>query len=398
MPETFADLRIDAAYIAPMNVRETLFKQHSLVVRDGRILDILPTAHAKTTYRAAATVERGAHLLMPGMINAHAQAELSLIRANASGAEQSVSSKLAQDGTLRALPAMLESGITCFADRCQFPDAVARAARNLGMRAMIGMPIAAETSPWASSAAEYFSRALELRDEFRGHPLISTCFAPRDVNSLSSSLFERLATLADELDAGIAMQVLLSRQEIERCHAEHGVAPLQRLAQLRLLTPAFNALHMTQATATDLDLAQRTGLSVTLCPQMNLKVVGSLPPVQAMAGAQLRMNIGTASGVGLNYDVWTDMRVAALAGQMDAWDALALVTRQAAAGLGWDAEIGTLEPGKWADVCCMEIGTATDEPQELLNPLVFWGGRESVTDVWVAGRQLLSERALLQAA
>src|SRR5580692_3314292 len=143
MPAVLADLCIDARWIVPMSMPHRVLENHTLVVRDGRILDLLPSAAATIRYSATAKVQRSAHLLMPGMVNAATHAATSLFRgAGARGAAQFV-----HDGILVAIAEMLGSGITCFADRCYFPDQCARTAAEQGMRAVIGMPVAETASP-----------------------------------------------------------------------------------------------------------------------------------------------------------------------------------------------------------------------------------------------------------
>jgi 5-methylthioadenosine/S-adenosylhomocysteine deaminase len=366
-----------------MTARDLVLEHHSLLVRDGRILEVLPTRRAAERYAASVTLSRASHLVMPGMVNVDAR-----------GAQNS-------EGVLRAIAQMLKSGITSFTDRHSPPDAAARAALDQGMRVLVGMPVAEFATPWAQNAAEYLSRALAMRDEYRGHPLVSTAFAPQSANHLKDATFTRLATLADELDAGITLDVNTCAAEILECAASHGVRPLERLWHLGLLTPALNAVHMAVANAADVELAQRTGISVSLCPQMNLFAGWGLPPAAALLAARLRLGLGSANAGPLGHDVWGEMKLLALmlhgadlgATPCSAWDAVAAATCGGAAILGLDAEVGTLESGKWADLCCVDldgIGVA----HEPVQTVVYAGGPDSVTDVWVAGRQLLSQREL----
>ncbi len=175
----------------------------------------------------------------------------------------------ARDGTLAAIAEMLRSGITCFCGSLLIIPRRRRARPvEQGMRAMVGMPVAEQQRPGRKTAAQSLTRSLQLRDEYRGHPLISTAFAPlHDANGLSDAAFSHLATLADELDAGIMIELHQSDGEIRACIATFGVRPIERLWNLGLLTPALNAVHMTHATAADIDLAQRTGIAISLCPQ-----------------------------------------------------------------------------------------------------------------------------------
>jgi 5-methylthioadenosine/S-adenosylhomocysteine deaminase len=392
MPIAAADLRIETRWIAPMSTRNVVLEDHSLLVRDGRILDILPSAVAAERYSATAVLTRNSHLLMPGMINAQSDAATLLARgANGEAAQVArlATADFARDGTLAAIAAMLKSGITCFCDRYYFPEETARTANEQGMRAMIGMPVTDGASPWAKNGAQSLTRALELRDRHKGDPLISTAFAPLAANSLSDATFARLATLADELDAGIMVDLHQSSREIDECVAAHGMRPLERLWNLGLLTPALNAAHMVQLEPKDLNLMQRTGISVTVCPEGDMKRGNGLPPIAAFCTAGVRLGIGSAGAAALGHDIWGNMKIVALLS--NAGDALRAATLGGAAVLGLESELGSLETGKWADLCCVDLsGAATQPIGDPLAQLVFGGGRDIVSDVWVAGRQLLS--------
>jgi 5-methylthioadenosine/S-adenosylhomocysteine deaminase len=390
MPIAPADLRIEVRWIAPMSARNAVLEDHSLLVRDGRILDILPSAVAAERYSATAVLTRNSHLLMPGMINAQSAAAALLSRgANGGAARLEATADFARDGTLAAIAEMLRSGITCFCDRDYFPEETARTANEQGMRAMVGMPVTDGVTPWAKDAAQSLTRALELRDRHKGDPLISTAFAPLAANSLSDATFSRLATLADELDAGIMIDLHQSTREIDACIAAHGMRPLERLWNLGLLTPALNAAHMVHLDSADMNLMQRTGISVTVCPQGDLKPGARLAPIAAFSAAGVRLGIGSAGAAALGHDIWGNMKIVALL--VDAWHALRAATHGGAAVLGLENEVGSLEAGKWADLCCVDLsGPGTQPISDPLSQLVFGGARDIVSDVWVAGRQLLS--------
>jgi 5-methylthioadenosine/S-adenosylhomocysteine deaminase len=342
------------------------------------------------------------------MINTHTHAAMSLFRGLESPAapleQRFLGPEFVRDGVLAAIAEMLSSGITCFGDRYYYPDQCARAAAEQGVRASIGLPVAETASPWAKSPSEYLTEGLRVRDDYAGHPLISSVFAPHAPARLSNATFARVATLADELDAGIAIDLHESADEIARSLAVHGMRPIERLWQLGLLTPALNAVHMTHATEADIDLARRSGLGVSLCSEASLKSEHQLPPLASFITSGIRLGVGT--GGACRQDVWAEMRLLALmtsrlqaAGGFDytAWDALAAATRGGAAVLGLDADVGTLESGKWADLCCVDLGGPATQP--LIDPvtqLVFCGGPDIVSDVWVAGRQLLSAGELIR--
>lgn len=379
-----------------MTARNTVLEDHSLLVRDGRILDILPHALAIERYCAAAVLQRNSHLLMPGMINVQSAAATLLFRGangNLAAVERMVSPEFARDGTLACIAEMLKSGITCFCDRYYFPEETVRAANEQGVRAMVGMPVTDSPTPWAKDAAQSMTRALRLRDMYKADPLISTAFAPLAANGLSDATFARLVTMADELDAGIMVDLHQSVREIEESVAAHGMRPIERLWNLGLLTPALNAAHVVHLSAADMSLLQRTGISVTVCPQGDMKLGNGLAPMASLCAAGVRLGLGSAGAALLSHDIWGDMKIAALV--TDAWDALNAATRGGAAVLGLEADIGSLETGKWADLCCVDLaGPGTQPVSDPVSQMVFGGGRDIVSDVWVAGRQLLSGREL----
>jgi 5-methylthioadenosine/S-adenosylhomocysteine deaminase len=401
MPAVNADLLISCRFILPMTSRDVLLEHHSLVVRDGRILDVLPSPLAAERYAATVHVERPVHLLLPGLVNARAQLLPRL--APAARADRS------NDCALLGIAALLRGGTTCFAALGFFPADCARLATAQGMRALIGIPLAEFASAWAKQPGEYLTRALDFRDEFAGHPTLATAFAPHDVVAISDAMFGRIATLANELDAGVLVSLHASAAEVLECVQRHGERPLARLHALGLLTPALTAADMVHVDAADMALAQRSGIGITLCPESNFRAGSGPPPVAKWAGSGLRLSLGSgALPSDAAADLWSSLKLLALlappqgelgnAGNepgLDAWDVLAAATRGGAAALGLDAEIGTLETGKWADLCCVDLhGPAMVQARApAASGLVFAGGPDLVTDVWVAGRHLLNDGA-----
>lgn len=364
-----------------------VLENHALIVLDGRIVAVLPRAEAAARYAPVMVVHRPTHVLMPGLIDT----AVSLTPAAPRPAAETC------DAALLGIAALLRSGITCCAARGEQPQVVAATAADQGLRAVIGLPIG---DGQADTAHSGLTRALALRDEYQGHPLISTAFAPRSVNAMSDASFARIATYAAELDARIMLDLHASAAEISESQASCGLRPIERLDQLGLLSPALQAVHLCHADAADLALAERSGIAVSLSPLADLGCEGRLPPVAALAASKLRLGLGSGGARHAPQELWTGMKlIAALlhsgTAAADAHATLEMATRAAAAVLGLEGEVGCLEPGKWADLCCADLSVpGAAAGLDPATQLVFGGGRDMVSDVWVAGRQLLSESAL----
>jgi 5-methylthioadenosine/S-adenosylhomocysteine deaminase len=372
-----------------------LIEEHTLVLRDGRILDLLPAADAAERYAPQISLERPRHLLMPGLVNAHT-------RLGTLGGTRPAASFSAEIAAL-GIANMLKAGITTFCEVGYFPSDAARAAVTQGLRAVVGLPVADEPSPWAQNPAEYLTRALRLRDEYKGHPSISTAFAPLRSEALDDAVLARTSTLAAELDAGIMMSLNRSQREIDACVARHGVRPIARLESLGLLTPALVAAHAVRLEDAEIDLLRRAGVGIVLCLASDLALGNGLAPLEALAdsrAAGVRVSLGSDGAfLGPAQDLWSEIKLLALHGRIASTrpvlreiEVLEAATRGGATVLGLNAEIGTLETGKWADLCCLDLGAPAMQPAlEPLPQVLLAGGRDLVSDVWVAGRQLLSD-------
>lgn len=415
---TAVDTLIHSRWIAPVEPAATLLEHHSLAIHEGRILDILPTGQALTTYTASVEHSLDRHLLIPGLINAHTHAAMSLLRGLADdlplndwlndhiwpAESRWVNEEFVHDGTQLAMAEMLRCGTTCFNDMYYFPDITARVAASCGMRASVGLIVLDFPTVWAHDADEYISRGLAVHDQYRGDPLIKTLFAPHAPYTVSDKPLEHIRVLADELDIGIHMHVHETVDEVDKAIELTGKRPLQRLHDLGLLSPAMLAVHMTQLSAEEIGLYAASGGHVVHCPESNLKLASGFCPAQALHAAGINIALGTDGAASNNdLDMLGEMRTAALLGKAVSDDASALpahtilemATLNGARALGIDADAGSLLRGKWADITAVCLDTIESQP--VYNPvsqLVYACGREQVTDVWVAGRQLLKDRRL----
>jgi len=409
---------IHARWIAPVEPAGKVYEHYSIAVQEGRILDILPRDDAHAKYRAVATHELERHLLIPGLVNAHTHAAMSLLRGLADdlplndwlnnhiwpAESRWVSEEFVHDGAQLAIAEMLRSGTTCFNDMYFYPDITARVATAAGIRACVGLIIIDFPTVWAQDANEYISKGLAVHDRYRGDPLVHTLFAPHAPYTVSDESLEHIRVLADELPTGIHMHVHETADEIDRAVELTGKRPLQRLQELGLLSPAFLAVHMTQLSDEEIDMFAATGAQLVHCPESNMKLASGFCQTDRLAAAGINIALGTDGAASNNdLDMISEMRTAALLGKAVSGDASALpahtilrmATLNGAMALGLETETGSLLPGKWADMTAVCLDTVETLPlYDPVSQLVYAGGREQVTDVWVAGQHLLKERRL----
>lgn len=412
------DTLIHAAWIVPVEPDDRVLDDHSLAIHEGRLVAVLPTADARRSYRATAEIELPAHALIPGLVNAHTHAAMTLLRGLADDLHlmdwlqhhvwpaeaRWVNEEFVQDGTELALAEMLRGGTTCFNDMYFFPEVTARTAAAAGLRATVGLILIDFPTGYAGNADDYLAKGLALHDAYRNHPLIRTAFAPHAPYSVSDAPLARVRVLADELDIPVHMHVHETAHEVEQAMAQQGRRPLARLQELGLVSPSLLAVHMTQLTDAEIGQCAAAGVSVVHCPESNLKLASGFCPVQRLLQAGVNVALGTDGAASNNdLDMLGELRTAALlakavsgdASALPAYQALRMATLNGATALGLGDRIGSLVPGKWADVCAIRLDDVESAPlYHPLSQIVYASGRQQVTDVWVAGEHLLRDRVL----
>ena len=413
------DTLVCARWVLPVEPEGPALEDHAVAIRAGRIVGVLPQAEARARFTATETVERPHHALLPGLVNAHTHAATTLLRGRAENASRSpwleettgpvephwVDAEYVRDGTELALAEMLRAGVTCFGDMHLWPEVVARAAAEAHVRVSVGLVVVEAATRWAAGPDEYIEKGMALRDEYRGDPLVSTRFAPQTPWIAEDATLLRIRRLADELEIPVTTHLHESAWEVERSLERHGVRPLGRLKRLGLATPLLIAVHMTQASAEDLDCLAAAGAAVVHCPQSNLKLGSGVCPAAELLARGVRVGLGTDGAASNNdLDVLAEMQTAGLLaagvsgrpGRLVARDLLRMATLEGARVLGLSDVTGSLLPGKWADLCCLDLRVPGSWPvHDLESTLVYACSARQVTDTWVAGRQLLADGALL---
>ncbi|HET8875825.1 MAG TPA: TRZ/ATZ family hydrolase [Casimicrobiaceae bacterium] len=411
------DLRIDARFVIPVEPAGTL-TDHALVVDAGRIVALVPFATADREYAPRERVVLPDHVLIPGLVNAHCHAAMTLLRGVADDVPlkawleehiwpreaRFVAPDFVHDGTLLATAEMLRAGITCCNDMYFYPDAAAQAYEEAGMRAMIGMPILDLPTPYAADADGYLQRGFTARDAFKHVPRLAFSLAPHAPYTVSDDTWRSVVVYARQLDLIVQTHLAETRREVDEARATSRESPLARLDRLGATGPSFVAIHAVHVDARDIELLAGQGCHVVHCAGSNMKLASGIAPVAALLAHGVNVALGTDGAASNNrLDMLDEMRLASLAAKVQTGDAAALpastllrmATLAGAAALGLDARIGSLLPGKDADVTAVRLADVETLPlYDPVSQLVNAAGREHVTDVWVAGERLLDERRL----
>ncbi len=419
MQREACDLLIEAGHVVPVVPHGVVLAQHAVAVRDGVILGVMPIADARLRYEAAEVVARPDAVLIPGLVNAHVHNPMTLLRGVADDLplrewlqghiwpieSAVIGPEFVADGVTLAVAEMLRGGTTCCNENYFFPDVQAATYKRHGFRARVGLPVIDFPTAWASSSDAYFDRAGEVHDQWRDDALIATTFAPHAPYTVSDANFERIRMLADQLDVPVHCHVHETAHEVAESLQQHGQRPFARLDRLGMVNDRLIAVHMTQMTDAEIALCAERGVSVVHCPESNLKLASGFCPVARLQQAGVNLAIGTDGAASNNdVDMFGEMRSAAFlakavavdASALDAFSALHAATLGGAKALGFDHLVGSIEPGKQADLACVDLSALETQPlHHVVSQLVYACGRHQVSDVWIAGRERLRARVLV---
>jgi 5-methylthioadenosine/S-adenosylhomocysteine deaminase len=412
------DTLLLARWVIPIEPLNKYYEHHAVAIDRGRIIEILPNNEAEIKYQAENKVVLADHVVLPGLINAHTHSAMTLFRGLADDlalmdwlnnhiwpAEGKwLSEAFVRDGTELALAEMIKSGTTCFNEHYFYPEQIAACTMAAKMRARIGVLLLESVTMGNSSLKDVLSHGVAFLQHYRGHPQIAVSLAPQGPYSVSDHALQKIKTLADEYQAPIHMHMHETTAEIQQEFVKYCNRPLRRLYGLGLLSPDFQAVHMTQVNDEDFALMQETGISVIHCPESNLKLASGFCPVQRLINANVVVALGTDGAASNNdLDMLGEMRSAALLAKVIAQDATALsaamalrmATLDGARVLQLDHEIGSLEVNKAADIIAVNLNQCNTQP--VYNPisqLVYAAHSEQISDVWVAGVPLLRNKQL----
>ena len=413
------DLLIEAGWVVPVEPHGVVLERHAVAVHQGAIVAVLPVDEARERFAPREVVSRPGSVLIPGLVNAHTHNPMTLMRGVADDlalhawlqhhiwpVEAAViGPEFVADGVALAIAEMLRGGTTCCNENYFFPDVQAATYKRHGFRARVGLPVIDFPTAWAKTDDEYFDRAGEVHDQWRGDPLVSTAFAPHAPYTVSDASFGRIRMLADQLDIPVHCHVHETAHEVAESQERHGQRPLARLDRLGLVNDRLIAVHMTVLDDAEIALCAQRGVSVVHCPESNLKLASGFCPVARLQAAGVNLAIGTDGAASNNdLDMFGELRTAALLAKavasdptaLDAASALRAATLGSARAMGLEAQVGSIEVGKQADLACIDLDPIETQPLfNVLSQLAYATGRHQVSDVWIAGRAKLRDRVLV---
>ncbi len=414
-----ADLLLSGRWLMPIAPQHTILDDGAVAIAAGRIVAVGPRSELQHSVNARQQQHLADHVLLPGLVNAHNHAAMTLLRG--CGEDMAlmdwlnsriwplekalVTPEFVADGVELACAEQIRGGITAFTDNYFYADRAATVIQKVGMRGLMASPILSFPMPGAPDGKAGIHRVLELHDICHNLPLVKAAFGPHAPYTVDDALLQQVATYAEELGLIVHMHVHESAQEIADSLKQYGMRPLQRLNQLGLLGPQFVAVHAVHLNDDDIALLKENGVQTVHCPESNLKLASGFSPVAKLQAAGINVGLGTDGAASNNdLDLIGELRTATLIGKAIAGDPTAMRAEQmlymatlgGARTMGLENEIGSLEVGKSADVIAIDLSALPLQPvHNPLYSLIYNVHRDQVSDVWVAGQTLMRNRELL---
>lgn len=412
------DTLVHGRWVVPVEPEQTVLENHCIAIENGNIVAVIPSDETEQLYLAKQVFHLDRHVLIPGLINSHGHAAMSLLRGFADDkpltkwlekyiwpAEAAfVGEEFVHDGSLLSLAEMIRSGTTCFSDMYFFPDITARLCQEVGMRAQLSFPIFDLPTAWGDNADDYIRKGLELRDNFKHSELVSIVFGPHSTYTLAHDKLAKIATLAAELDSPVHIHLQETAAEVEQSVEAHKRRPLEIINELGLLGPRSQCVHMTQISDADFELLSTSGAHVIHCPQSNMKLASGICPAPELLARGINVALGTDSAASNNsLDMFQEMRSAALLAKVNSGDpsalpahqALAMATINGARAMGVEDRLGSLLPGKYADFVAVDLGDPATQPvHDCISQLVYAASSKQTSHSWISGKLVMENHKL----
>ncbi len=418
------DLLLIHGAVVTMDAAGHIFLDGAVAVRGNEIVAVGPSGDLVARFAARETVDCQGCAIIPGLINAHAHVPMSLLRGLVADQQldvwlfgymfpvesRFVDPEFVFTGTQLSCAEMIRGGTTTFVDMYYFEEEVARAADMAGMRAICGQTVMRLPTPDAASFDEGLERARVFIEQWHGHERIIPTIAPHAPYTCTDAIYREAAALCRRYGVPLVTHLSETEREVEESRQEHEVTPIRYARRVGAFDGKCIAAHCVHATEDDIRLLREHHVGVAPCPSSNLKLASGIAPIRRFIEANLRVGLGT-DGPASNddQDMFTEIHLAALLPKgisgdptaVPARDALALATSLGARAVHLDHLIGSLEPGKRADIAVVALGRLHSAPRyhyapdALYSHLVYGARSADVRDVLVDGRFLLRNQQLL---
>ena len=414
-----ASIIISASWIFTSNSEDQLLSDYSIVIKDNKIIDLVRQSKVFSEYEADEIYQLTDHILIPGLINTHTHAAMSLFKGFADdlplqdwlnnyiwpAEKKFVNSSFVRDGSILALSEMIKAGVTTFNDMYFYPDATAEASIELGVRSNIGLVVLDFPTNYASDPEDYLSKGFEFRDRWRNEDLITTSIAPHAPYSVSDEAFALINTYSEELGINIHLHLHETQREIDDSINRYGITPVQRLNNLGIINPSLIAAHCVYLNEQDIALLAKNKVSIVHNPSSNMKLGSGIADVAKMLKQNLNVSLGTDSSASNNrLDIMEEMRIASLLLKgttkspelLSATQAIKMATINGAKALGLESIIGSIEKNKIADLVAIDLNSIENQPiYNPLSTLVYSSSKSDVSYVWINGKVKLKEKKLV---
>lgn len=395
-------------WIITVDSNFSVLTDHVLIIQNNTIASARPANKVRDS-DFDQVYDLPGQALLPGFINTHTHAAMSLMRGVADDIplmdwlnhhiwpieSQWVNKQFVQDGTELAIAEMIRSGTTCFNDMYFFPEQTAATSQNLGMRCSAGLIILDFPTIWAQSAEEYIHKGLDVFEQLKSMDLISACFAPHAPYTVSNAPLEKIAMYSSELGIPVHMHIHETQHEVDEALKNTGQRPLQRLDELGLLNDSLIAVHMTELNTLEIERISEAGVHIAHCPESNLKLASGICPVDTLLNQGLNVTLGTDGAASNNdLDMLLEARSAALLGKgisgnaaaLDAKNMIKMLTINGAKALGLNDTIGSIEPGKKADLISFNLQDLNTTPvYDPVSQIIYAANSRQISHVWIDG-------------
>ncbi len=412
------DLLITNGYVLTLNDQDERLAKGTVAVRGAEIVAVGDAADMAARFTAARTIDAAGCVVMPGLINAHTHAAMTIFRGLADDlplmdwltqyifpAERKLTAEWVRWGTLLACAEMIRSGTTTFCDMYLFEHQVAAAAKEAGMRALVGEVLYDFPSPHYGAVEDGLRFTADFIRQWRDDPLVHVAVEPHALYTCAPTLLQRCGALAAEQDVPLIVHLSESEHEVAQIRERYGCRPVAHLAALGVLSPRLIADHCVALDAADIDLLARHAVKVVHNPESNMKLASGVAPVPALLARGITVALGTdGCASNNNLDLFGEMNACAKLHKvvtldptvMPAETVIRLATRHGATALGFGDRIGQLRAGALADIIVVDFRQPHLMPVYCpVSHLVYSANGSDVRDSIIHGRVVMEKRRLL---